>query len=189
MNAKPVLSLLFCLLPIAACASSATTDSSSGDVTQANAPDQAQRATAPESEPDPNAGFTQCSTDSDCTAVPSAPGCCNNGWKQAIARALVKEWQIAKACHPVRPVMCPMYIVRDDRVAMCNPSSHRCEMAPPGGQAAAPRLDPFGQEPCDGGVTDPPDADAGPWCPDNVLCIRGYHWSTSACTCVPNPNP
>ena len=31
-----------------------------------------------------------------------------------------------------------------------------------------------------------PDADAGPVCVDNVLCIRGDHFDTTLCKCVPD---
>jgi hypothetical protein len=31
-----------------------------------------------------------------------------------------------------------------------------------------------------------PDADAGPVCIDNVLCIRGDHFDTTLCKCVPD---
>jgi len=67
-----------------------------------------------------------CQQDGDCVAVPLA-GCCDNGWNTAVNRADVQAYEKAGACHRSRPI-CPMYIVRDTRVAECNKATHQCEM-------------------------------------------------------------
>jgi hypothetical protein len=82
---------------------------------------------------DPSTGvgaqFRACTTDTDCVAVPRA-GCCDNGWKEAVAASQKDAYAQANACTRQRPV-CPMYKVRDRRVAYCDPQAHLCAMKQP----------------------------------------------------------
>src|SRR5947209_7812959 len=58
--------------------------------------------------------FLACSSDSECVAVERA-GCCHNGYKDAVNRSRVAEYQAANACKDLH-VMCAMFFVNDDRV-------------------------------------------------------------------------
>jgi hypothetical protein len=86
------------------------------------------------SRPDPAAGvsasFRGCRLDADCVAVPRA-GCCQNGWKEAVATAQADAYQKANACAKSPRPVCPMYIVRDSRVARCEPQTRLCTMTRP----------------------------------------------------------
>jgi hypothetical protein len=75
------------------------------------------------------AQFRACTTDTDCIAGPRA-GCCNNGWKEAVAASQKDAYAQANACTRQRP-MCPMYKVRDRRVVYCEPQTHLCSMKQP----------------------------------------------------------
>jgi hypothetical protein len=78
-------------------------------------------------EPPPD--YRACQVDSDCVAVWQA-GCCRNGWKTAVGCGEQDAYAEAFACHTPHPI-CPMYIVRDTRVAECNRATHLCEMVSP----------------------------------------------------------
>jgi TolA-binding protein len=89
---------------------------------------------APEPAPVPAATgvgdqFRSCQSDADCLAVPRA-GCCDNGWKEAVAASQTDAYAQANACTRKRP-MCPMFKVRDRRVAYCEPQTHLCSMKQP----------------------------------------------------------
>jgi hypothetical protein len=73
--------------------------------------------------------FRACQSDADCVAVPRA-GCCDNGWKEAVAASQTDAYAQANACTRQRP-MCPMFKVRDRRVAYCEPQTHLCSMKQP----------------------------------------------------------
>ena len=73
--------------------------------------------------------FRACQTDADCLAVPRA-GCCDNGWKEAVAASQADAYAQANACTKQRP-MCPMFKVRDRRVAYCEPQTRLCSMKQP----------------------------------------------------------
>jgi hypothetical protein len=73
--------------------------------------------------------FRACASDSDCATVPRA-GCCNNGWNEAVAASQKDAYAQANACTRKRP-MCPMYRVRDHRVAYCDSQAHLCTMKQP----------------------------------------------------------
>ena len=75
------------------------------------------------------AQFRACQSDSDCVAVPRA-GCCDNGWKEAVAASQTDAYAQANACTRQRP-MCPMFKVRDRRVAYCEPQTHLCSLKQP----------------------------------------------------------
>jgi len=80
---------------------------------------------------DPN-DYSACATDADCEIVPRA-GCCDNGYKAAIARGKGDAYRRTNACS--KKVMCPHFMISDRRAAACNPQKHVCEMvgaAPPG---------------------------------------------------------
>jgi hypothetical protein len=102
--------------------------------------------------------FTSCQIDDDCVAVPLG-GCCRNGWKTAVSRDEADAYEDATACDQPRTI-CPMYIVRDTRVAECNRGTLHCEMVAIdqiacGGFIAHPHLCPEGYA-CVYGLT--PDA-------------------------------
>lgn len=71
-----------------------------------------------------------CGPTVSCVAVERVDNCCFNGWKIAVAEDQVEAYKNATACTARRP-MCPMYIVRDTRVAVCDTAAHRCQMVPP----------------------------------------------------------
>jgi hypothetical protein len=73
--------------------------------------------------------FRACQSDADCLAVPRA-GCCDNGWKEAVAASQTDAYAQANACTRQRPV-CPMFKVRDRRVAYCEPQTHLCSLKQP----------------------------------------------------------
>jgi len=73
--------------------------------------------------------FRACQSDVDCLAVPRA-GCCDNGWKEAVAASQADAYAQANACTRQRPI-CPMFKVRDRRVAYCEPQTHLCSMKQP----------------------------------------------------------
>jgi hypothetical protein len=74
-------------------------------------------------------GYLSCTVDSECLAVPRE-GCCHNGYKDAVNKDRIPEYRQANACKMKNP-MCPQFIVDDKRVALCNASSHQCEMVEP----------------------------------------------------------
>jgi hypothetical protein len=112
--ASPV---LFCSLT--ACGSAPTSESTGRS---------GQAATiAPQANVDP--AFTGCVTDDDCVAIPQA-GCCDNGWLVAVNSCSVADYTAANACQTSSPI-CPMYIVNDTRVAVCDPSSNACTLVQP----------------------------------------------------------
>jgi hypothetical protein len=87
-------------------------------------------ATAAHEEGGASAQFRACSKDADCVAVPRA-GCCHNGWKEAVAASQADAYNQANACtRSPRPV-CPMYMIRDVRVAQCEAHTHLCTMVQP----------------------------------------------------------
>lgn len=75
------------------------------------------------------AQFRACTMDSDCVAVPRA-GCCRNGWLEAVAVSQKDAYAHAEKCTEPHPI-CPMYIVQDRRVALCDNATHLCTMTPP----------------------------------------------------------
>lgn len=75
------------------------------------------------------AQFRACTMDSDCAAVPRA-GCCRNGWMEAVAVSQKDAYAKAEKCSEPHPI-CPMYIVQDKRVALCDNATHLCTMTPP----------------------------------------------------------
>jgi hypothetical protein len=75
------------------------------------------------------AGYLACSADSDCIAVDRA-GCCHNGYKDAVNKDKVAAYKTANACHDPH-VICAMFMVNDDRVAVCNTAHNKCEMVKP----------------------------------------------------------
>jgi hypothetical protein len=69
-----------------------------------------------------------CRGDADCVAVPRV-GCCHNGWMAAVNASQVDAYAHSFTC--AEKVMCPMYVVRDTRVARCDVASHLCVMTKP----------------------------------------------------------
>ena len=81
-----------------------------------------------------DASLRDCSSDADCVAVDRV-GCCHNGWKEAVAASAKEAYARSFTCPEENP-MCPMYIVRDTRVAVCaqSPADHAhglCAMVRP----------------------------------------------------------
>jgi hypothetical protein len=75
------------------------------------------------------AQFRACTLDSDCVAVDRV-GCCHNGWKEAVASSQAPAYEKSFTCPQAHP-MCPMYIVRDARVPLCDNGAHLCTMTRP----------------------------------------------------------
>ncbi len=104
----------------------------------AGTPEPAVAASAPEAGPaattDVDGGlaarFRSCNADPDCVAVPRA-GCCRNGWNEAVNASQKDAYEQAYACTRTPRPICPMFMVRDTRVARCNAQSHLCEMVKP----------------------------------------------------------
>jgi hypothetical protein len=76
------------------------------------------------------AQFRTCQKDADCVAVPRA-GCCHNGWKEAVAASQRDAYEKANACTITPRPVCPMYIVRDPRIAKCDAQSKLCVLVQP----------------------------------------------------------
>ena len=75
------------------------------------------------------ADYLYCENNSQCVAVDRA-GCCHNGWKDAVNKDRIAEYQQANACKD-RHTLCAMYMVHDDRVAVCDTGKHQCAMVKP----------------------------------------------------------
>jgi hypothetical protein len=75
------------------------------------------------------AQFRACALDSDCVAVDRV-GCCHNGWKEAVATSHAAAYDQSFTCPQAHPI-CPMYIVRDGRVPVCDNATHLCTMSRP----------------------------------------------------------
>jgi hypothetical protein len=75
------------------------------------------------------AQFRSCALDSECVAVDRV-GCCHNGWKEAVAAAQKDAYAQSFTCPEANP-MCPMYLVRDGRVPLCDNATHLCTMTRP----------------------------------------------------------
>src|SRR5580692_5151485 len=123
------------LLVVAACAQTSQQPATvTAPVTSAASPETtAQTATASAEPPvaaTPEAGpatssdadggiaaqFRSCNADADCVAVPRA-GCCHNGWKEAVNVSQKDAYEQANACTRTQRPICPMYMVRDVRIA------------------------------------------------------------------------
>lgn len=75
------------------------------------------------------AQYRACTMDSDCVAVPRV-GCCKNGWMEAVATSQQSAYAASFTCPQAHPI-CPMYRVRDSRVALCDNAAHLCTMEKP----------------------------------------------------------
>jgi hypothetical protein len=73
--------------------------------------------------------FRACTLDSDCVEVDRA-GCCHNGWKEAVAATQKDAYAKSFTCPEPHP-MCPMYLVHDARVPLCDNATHLCTMTRP----------------------------------------------------------
>jgi hypothetical protein len=69
-----------------------------------------------------------CSVDADCVAVPR--GCCNNGWKEAVKSGRESAYVAALECPA--DLICPLYLINDTRMPICNERS-QCQMVEPFG--------------------------------------------------------
>ncbi len=133
--------------------------------------------------------FNACKTDADCVAVPRV-GCCNNGWNQAVNKSEVDAYEQSFECPDQHPI-CPLYVVDDTRVALCNVGTQRCEMVQPqdvrcGGFTVNPHACPKGWQCKFNGVPDvpgtcvqAPNTDKCGGCGDGKDC--SYCWGHWAC--------
>jgi hypothetical protein len=64
-----------------------------------------------------------------CATVPQA-GCCHNGWLAAVSVDSVTDYASANAC-TVAPLACPLYVVNDTRVAVCDTTANACTLVQP----------------------------------------------------------
>jgi hypothetical protein len=76
-----------------------------------------------------SAQFRACSVDADCVAV-NRVGCCHNGWKEAVSAPQRDAYAASFTCPQAHPI-CPMFIVRDQRIAECDNTTHLCTMVRP----------------------------------------------------------
>jgi hypothetical protein len=74
--------------------------------------------------------YRACQSDGDCITVPRA-GCCNNGWKEAVAASQKDAYQQAYGCKSARRPICPMYMVKDTHIAKCDAQAHLCVLVQP----------------------------------------------------------
>jgi hypothetical protein len=77
--------------------------------------------------PGVSAEFRGCRADADCIAVERA-GCCHNGWKEAVAASQADAYANANPCTKSPRPVCPMFRIRDPRVARCEAQTHLCTM-------------------------------------------------------------
>jgi len=75
------------------------------------------------------AQYRACTLDSECVAVDKV-GCCHNGWKEAVATSQRDAYAKSFTCPHANPI-CPMYIVQDGRVPLCDNGTHLCTMTRP----------------------------------------------------------
>jgi|HubBroStandDraft_4_1064222.scaffolds.fasta_scaffold670258_2 hypothetical protein len=109
---------------------SAQAASASEPPVAASAPEEAAPVARADADAGPSAQYRSCQADADCVAVPRA-GCCHNGWKEAVNVSQKDAYEQANACTSTRRPICPMFMVRDTRVARCDTPSHLCEMVKP----------------------------------------------------------
>jgi hypothetical protein len=83
----------------------------------------ASAAPSASSAPDP---IYACQSDADCVAVPRA-GCCNNGYKEAIARGQEEAYRAAHPCARKR-MICPQFVINDRRQPLCDSAEQQCVM-------------------------------------------------------------
>ena len=81
-----------------------------------------------QSDEDLKSGVYSCKVDSDCVAI-SKGGCCPNGWKVAVNKHKVQQYDSSHECK--NPQVCPLYVIDDTRVAECNVDTQKCEMVAP----------------------------------------------------------
>jgi len=74
--------------------------------------------------------FRSCNADTDCVAVPRG-GCCPHGWREAVNVSQKDAYEKASACTRTPRPICPMFLVRDTRVARCDAQAHLCTMVRP----------------------------------------------------------
>jgi hypothetical protein len=96
----------------------------------ASAPSPASASSAPSSGADSalDPAFVACHADADCTAV-RKNGCCNHGELEAVATSQVAAYKASFTCRT--HMMCPQYLRRDLRVAVCDTAASRCKMVAP----------------------------------------------------------
>jgi hypothetical protein len=75
------------------------------------------------------AQYRSCTVDSDCVAVEKV-GCCRNGWQEAVSTSQKEAYAKSFTCPQPHPI-CPMYIVHDTRVPLCDNGTHMCTMTRP----------------------------------------------------------
>lgn len=73
--------------------------------------------------------WESCKVDSDCEAVPQV-GCCNNGYKAAVNKHHVAAYEASFTCPPPKP-FCPMFVILDRRVPVCDQTTDTCQMVEP----------------------------------------------------------
>jgi hypothetical protein len=75
------------------------------------------------------AQFRSCARDADCVAADRV-GCCNNGWKEAVAASQKDAYAKSFTCPQKHPI-CPLYVVQDNRVSVCDNATLLCTMVNP----------------------------------------------------------
>jgi hypothetical protein len=76
--------------------------------------------------PPPPASALACQVDADCVAtLPN--GCCHDGRNIPLNRNAVDAYRATFRCPTDRP-RCPMHLVLDRRVAVCEPTTHACTL-------------------------------------------------------------
>jgi hypothetical protein len=74
--------------------------------------------------------LTSCEVDADCVAVPRG-GCCSNGFLEAVNKDQVSEYEESTKCTESPHPICPLFVIRDTRVAECDTAKRTCKMVRP----------------------------------------------------------
>jgi hypothetical protein len=92
----------------------------------ASAPDAREDATSSDEDELRKSSIFACHMDADCVAVEKAE-CCPSGRLVAVNKNHTDDYAKAYACTD-KPTACPLYVIKDTRVAECSNASHKCEM-------------------------------------------------------------
>lgn len=93
----------------------------------ANTDDASAEPAAESQDQDIKKSITACSVDADCVAVPRG-GCCQNGYLEAVNKHHTKAYENASKCTLNPRPMCPLFMIRDTRVAQCDSAASQCKM-------------------------------------------------------------
>ena len=120
--------LSMCAALLVACGDASDGQGAQGSSSSALSPAEDDGGVVSTADAGDEAGYFACQGDSDCVAVKYFARCCYNGWKIAVAQSEVEAYESATACPRVERV-CPLYVVDDTRVPVCQAGT--CAMVAP----------------------------------------------------------